>query len=469
MIFGRVFSSRGLLRVPITLSVQRSGLPQFILQGYPGNVRRFRQCILSALSQAQWRLPRGRVVVDCGIPVGQKVWGESGLGLAVVLSLLEHDAVTTSTEKEGVGAIQIDGSITLPDECVALLAGESDKELLSAPPPTQAVSFLRRDNWKVVSSVQSLVAGDLKLSRDITLSPSETEYSVPSCSLDPQHLLVLALVWAGGHSLLLFGSPGEGKTLSREWFVALAPDLSQEQERARLCLSGGLFNSARAGVCVPAATDSLQKWLVPRSGWLRQATHGSIWLDELPLVPAAVRTRFRAWIEGTDAHTQELVSQGWQASFVSTMNPCPCGFWGESRCVCRRSQVQQVLQKVSWPLLDRFALQYRVEWSEEMRSTQLERKGLVESLRSQIMLARTRQMERSQKLNSQATLFDLPHDFLRKYPVWRQRVGAWSPRRQVQYLQVVQTLLDGEWATTPQEACETAWRLCQGTESLRAR
>lgn len=467
MTFGRILTSQGLLRVPITLSVQRSGLPQFIVQGYPGNVRRFRQSILSALSQTKWRMPRGRVVVDCGIPAGQKVWAESGLGLAVVVALLEHDSVGSSADLDVVGAVQIDGSITLPDECVALLAGEPEKVLLSAAPPAQALSFLSRDNWKVVSSVKSLVAGDLRLSSDLQSIQVETEYPLPSCSLDPQHLLVLALVWAGGHSLLLFGSPGEGKTLSREWFAALAPDLSREQEVTRLSVSGRLSDSARAEVCVPAATDSIQKWVDLRSGWLRQATHGGIWLDELPLVSAAVRTRLRAWIEGTDAFTQDLLSQGWQTSFVSTMNPCPCGFWGESRCVCRRTHVQQVLQKVSWPLLDRFALQYRVEWSEETTSTEVERKTLLESLRTQIMLARTRQMERNQKLNSQATLFELPHDFLRKYPVWRQRVGSWSPRRQVQYLQVVQTLLDGEWAKTPQEACETAWRLCQGTESLR--
>jgi magnesium chelatase family protein len=350
---------------------------------------------------------------------------------------------------------------------VALLASDPGKQLLSAPPPLRALSFLSRNNWKVVLTVKSLIAGDLRLSSDLQPTQTVIEHPVPSSILDPQHLLALALVWAGGHSLLLFGSPGEGKTFSREWFVALAPDLSQDQERFRLSVTGCLSNSVRSDVFVPAVTDSVQKWVDPRTGWLRLSTHGGIWLDELPLVSSAVRTRFRAWIEGTDAYSQDLLSQGWQASFVSTMNPCPCGFWGESRCVCRRTQVQQVLQKVSWPLLDRFALQYRVECQDDPTSTVVERKALLESMRAQIMLARTRQMERNQKLNTQATLFELPHDSLRKHLVWRQRVGVWSTRRQVQYLQVVQTLLDGEWAKTLQEACGMAWRLCQGTESFR--
>jgi magnesium chelatase family protein len=460
MIYGRVMTPQGVVRVPIRVSVQRAGLPQFVLQGLPGQTRQLRQILLTALKSSGWKMPHGRVVVDCQLPTG-KLWCTRGLGLAVAVALIS--SAERSTDLDVVGALELDGSVALSHDLAALTL-PLGVSLLTATPPRGVSSVMQQLGWTFCASLREyLHKGSQTVMRDAL--PELTDPDLPLASIDPLHLLSLSLVWAGGHSLLLFGAPGEGKTLSRSWLDALAPNLTEAELQSRLSLRCEWSASARASITLPSPTDSVTQWVEPRAGWLRQGSQGVLWMDEFSALPAAVRTRLRAWMEDTDQETLALRSRHWQTAFVATMNPCPCGYWGESRCVCSRVQVAQVLNRVSWPLLDRFALQWRVEslGSDSPQISPLE----FRKLRRQIQQARDRQLLRSKTLNAHVALTDLPSDILRTEHAWRQRLREWSTRRQVQFCQVVQTLIDGEWAANPMEACEIAWLLCRGAEFLR--
>lgn len=467
MTYGLVMTSEGPVKVPVRVVTQRAGLPQFIIQGYRGNIRSFRQAILSALSGAKIKLPSGRIVVDLELPTQKQVWGVEGLGLAVVHALVSRSAPGNTLV---VGEVTVDGQVTLAPQLVAALSFISDTDQVFIGVAENACAHLLPAKCREVCQVTDLLKPDSPHLVPKFVS-SEQPRSIPDLpTFDPLHCLELALVWAGGHSLLLFGAPGEGKTRSRDWLTALAPPLTITQQRRRLLLAGG-FNSAEINpVLTIPPTSTLSSWSHPRSGWLRQATDRVIWQDELPEVTAATRIRMRAWLDGSDQALSALQKFGWQTAFVATMNPCPCGRWGESSCVCSPAARSGQLRKVSWPLIERYALQWRVEKVDDMPSSARDTAQEITALRIFIAKARQKQQERwgESKLNGSAHLNELSPSIRQELAQWAVHLSAWSTRRQIQVAQVAQTLLDGQWVESVRTAMELSWRLCRGTQALRA-
>lgn len=184
----------------------------------------------------------------------------------------------------------------------------------------------------------------------------------------------LEIAAAGGHSLLMMGPPGSGKSMLAQRFAGLLPPMDTQEalESAAVASLAGRFQLAhwsRRPTCAPHHTASAVALVgggsPPRPGEISLAHHGVLFLDELPEFPRAALEAMREPLESGHIRISRAAMQSeFPARFqlIAAMNPCPCGHLGHPTRACRCSpdQIGRYQGKLSGPLLDRIDLHVEV-------------------------------------------------------------------------------------------------------------
>jgi magnesium chelatase family protein len=184
----------------------------------------------------------------------------------------------------------------------------------------------------------------------------------------------LEIAAAGGHSVLMVGPPGSGKSMLAQRFAGLLPPMSTQEalESAAVASLAGRFALERWGqrpTCAPHHSASAVALVgggsPPRPGEISLAHHGVLFLDELPEFPRAALEALREPLESGHIRISRAARQSeFPARFqlIGAMNPCPCGFLGHPTQACRDTpdQIARYQGKLSGPLLDRIDLHVEV-------------------------------------------------------------------------------------------------------------
>ena len=271
----------------------------------------------------------------------------------------------------------------------------------------------------------------------------------------------LEIAAAGGHSLLLMGPPGAGKSMLAQRFVGLLPAMTTDEalESAAVASLAGRFSLdrwAQRPTCSPHHTASAVALVgggsPPRPGEISLAHHGVLYLDEMPEFPRAALEALREPLEsGTITISRAARRSEFPARFqlIGAMNPCPCGYLGSQQksCRCTPDQVARYQSRLSGPLLDRIDLHVEVPALAAADLLQAQPGETSAAIRLRCGGARERAMARQGKLNQalQAKEIDtnlLLDDAAVKFlNVAAARLG-WSARSTHRAMKVARTIAD---------------------------
>jgi magnesium chelatase family protein len=450
------------------------GLPAFTIVGLPeAAVRESRDRVRSAIVNAGFPFPQTRITVNLAPADLPKEGGRFDLPIALGILMASGQLPGNATDGiECLGELALSGELravmgVLP---AALACGRDGRRLL-LPADNAAEAALCRTTR--VTGASSLLAACAHLKGITPLADTRAE---PTPALTPhgpclsevrgqgQARRALEIAASGGHSLLLCGPPGSGKSMLASRLPGLLPPLDEQQaldvaavhslhrprplSDFRLPPFRGPHHTASAVALVGGGSR-------PRPGEISMAHHGVLFLDEIPEFDRRVLEVLREPLESGEVSIARAARQTtFPARFqlVAAMNPCPCGYFGDPQRSCGYSceKARRYQARLSGPLLDRIDLHLEVAAVKPEELMSLSAGEPSAMVRARVLLAREQQRARQGKLNHLLGVGEL-EPMLKEHGHWlgdaMQRLGL-SARALHRTLRVARTLADMEGSDT---------------------
>ena len=362
------------------------GLPAFDMVGLPdAAVKESRERVRAAVKNCGAKFPVSRITVNLA---PARVRKEGTLyDLPILLGILAavEELKPLPQDAAFLGELSLTGALrpvtgVLP---MALCAARLGIKTLYVPAQNAAEATLA-DGLTVygVEDVSQLIA---HLSGDAPMTPTPRWQPAPSARPLPDFTDVmgqenvkrgLEIAAAGGHNVLLIGSPGAGKSMLARRIPSILPDMTRAEslQTTEIYSVAGMTDAAHPLVDVrpfrsphhTASTVSLAGGGgTPRPGEISLAHNGELFLDELPEFDKSALETLRQPLEDgfvTITRAAGTLTLPSRFMLVCAMNPCKCGWYGHpsGRCTCSENQVEQYMRRISGPLLDRIDMYIEV-------------------------------------------------------------------------------------------------------------
>lgn len=368
-----------------------NSLPGIAIVGLPdASVNEAKDRVKSAIKNSGYTFPSKKVVINLA-PADLKKAGTS-FDLPIAVGILTEEEVFDSEKLKGyafIGELSLDGTLRGVNGVLPLVLGLKEAGIRNVIVPAVNakeaalngevnVYGAKHLNDVVNHFIESKISPTVVDVRQYLGEQScqEVLFDFKDVKGQQKAKKALEIAAAGGHNLLMVGSPGSGKTLMAKCFSSILPplELSEALELTKIYSICGLLASDeplmtkrpfRSVHHTASSYGIIGGGGTPRPGEITLAHRGVLFLDEMVEFPRNVLEVLRQPLEDGEiviSRTKHSVKYPAKFMLLGAMNPCPCGFYGdkEKQCTCSDYQINRYLAKLSGPLLDRIDIQVDV-------------------------------------------------------------------------------------------------------------